>query len=851
MSRQRFWLSICVATLALLSLLVCYAGYRMQQLLEEQHIELDWQHLSLSWRGLQLQGVSLVQRRGGELQMQAGQVRLYWLASEAPRYRLTAQDVRLSWQPAQAEPESQSANDPAGVLQSLTQALPWLPRRIEVHDAQAQLPCHSGRCTLQGNLELQLLDDALQLRAVLLRDTHQAQLQAQLQGLGSTPDSPRQAQLNLLLDDQPQITLHSDLQPQAAALQWSGNLEIAALPDTAWLVDWLSEWTQLDTAALPDTPRQAGVNAQWQLQAPQETQAFSALLAAPGWLRVDAQLPQPWPLPGVGLVSGELALDLRNAMGQWQARRLDGQLQLDAQDAPWLASLPSGLRPQRLQVHFAPLDDATDEELALRLKVSGQGPLELQADAELGLRQSPAWAVEVRQLQLQARSKRLDLTGSRLDDLRLNLALKGSVTAQQWQLGLTGKSRLDVQRLRSAELDLQQAQATLAGIELGGPPSAPTLSGPLGIRIQRLQHPQLQTQGWQWQGRIDANSARQSLDGALLADSGLSAALRLNNTTDALKLNATLDELFLRAGNPLAQTLAAWPPLLSLDNGRVQAEAQLQLPSGKPLQLSAGVIGKGLAGIHDRTTLSGIDAELRLQLAGDRLRLDLPQLSARQLDPGIELGPLQLQASYQASLQQPLAGDLTHQRAELGVLGGSLSLAPATWALAQPSQLLPLRLSGLDLQELFRVYPAEGLSGNGLIDGTLPLRLGEAISIEQGLIEARPPGGRLRFQSPRIRAMGQANPGMKLVTDALEDFHYDLLSSSVDYDQSGTLRLGMRLHGQNPAIEKGRPIHFNINLEEDVPALLASLQLTDKVSGIIQQRIQQWMRQRVPQESKE
>lgn len=273
--------------------------------------------------------------------------------------------------------------------------------------------------------------------------------------------------------------------------------------------------------------------------------------------------------------------------------------------------------------------------------------------------------------------------------------------------------------------------------------------------------------------------------------------------------------------------------------------------SGKPLQLKASLTGKGLAGIYDRTTLSGLDAELRLQLNGDRLRLDLPQLSAKQLDPGIELGPLRLQASYQASLQRPLAGSLTHQRAELGILGGSLSLAPATWALEQPSHLLPLRLSDLDLQELFRVYPAEGLAGSGLIDGTLPLRLAGAISIEQGLIEARPPGGQLRFHSPRIRAMGQANPGMKLVTDALEDFHYDLLSSSVDYDQSGTLRLGMRLHGQNPAIEKGRPIHFNINLEEDIPALLASLQLTDKVSGIIQQRIQQWMRQRVPQEPKE
>ncbi|CDM39726.1 intermembrane phospholipid transport protein YdbH family protein [Ectopseudomonas oleovorans] len=851
MSRRRFWLSTCVAILALLSLLACYVGYRVQQLFEEQRIVLDWQRLSLSWRGLQFQDASLVQRSDGELLVQSGQLQLYWLASEVPRYRLVAQDLRLSWQPAQGESESPSDSDLTGLLETLSNALPWLPRHIELRNAQAQLPCASGRCTLQGDVDLRLLDDTLQLHTLLLRAAHKAKLQAQLQGLGSELNSPRQLQLNLHLDDQPQIALHSNLQAQAGALQWSGELEVTALQDMAWLAEWLSEWTLLEADALQATPRQAGMNAQWQLQVPQIPPTFSELLATSGWLRVDAQLPQPWPLPGVGLVSGELALDLSNTLGRWQARRLNAQLQLATQNAPWLASLPSGLRPQQLQLHLAPLDGAANEALALLLNVSGHGPLELQADAELALHQSSDWALDVRHLQLEARSKRMDLADSRLDDLHLSLGLKGNVTQQQVQLSLADSSRLDVQRLRGAELDLQQAQATLAGITLSGPPSTPTLSGPLGLRIQRLHHPQLQAQGWQWQGRINADNGSQALDGALLADSGLSMALRLDNTTSALNLNATLDELFLRAGNPLAQTLADWPPLMTLENGRIQGNASLNLPSGKPLQLKASLTGKGLAGIYDRTTLSGLDAELRLQLNGDRLRLDLPQLSAKQLDPGIELGPLRLQASYQASLQRPLAGSLTHQRAELGILGGSLSLAPATWALEQPSHLLPLRLSDLDLQELFRVYPAEGLAGSGLIDGTLPLRLAGAISIEQGLIEARPPGGQLRFHSPRIRAMGQANPGMKLVTDALEDFHYDLLSSSVDYDQSGTLRLGMRLHGQNPAIEKGRPIHFNINLEEDIPALLASLQLTDKVSGIIQQRIQQWMRQRVPQEPKE
>lgn len=851
MSRRRLWLSICMAIAVLLSLLACYAIYRVQQLLDEQHVELDWQGFSLSWRGLQLHEVSLVQRDQGELHAHAKQLHLQWLASDAPRYRLAVQGLRVDWLPADSEAQSPTDSGLDATFQAISNALPWLPRQIELRDIHAQLPCLNGRCALDGELDLQRLDDTLHLRARLLRENHSAVLQAHLQGLDGALDSARQLQMTLHLDEQQQMELHSDLAAQGDALQWNGNLLLAPLQEIAWVAAWLSEWTSLDTANLPATPQQAGIIAQWQLQLPQSTRQLGELLTAPGWLRVDAQLPQPWPLPGIGLLSGELQLDLRNATGAWQARKLHGNLSLDTRDAPWLMALPGGLRTSRLHVQLQPLESNPDTPLALQLKLVAEGVLQGQANAELGLQQSRDWALEVRQLQLDARAKRVDLGSNRADGLQLNLDLSGRVTAQQLQLALAGNSRLEIQRLRGTDLDLQQARLTLAGLGVAGAPHAPTLSGPLALRVQNLQHAQLQAQGWQWQGRMEADSARQKLDGALLADSGLSMALGLNNTADGLALNATLDELFLRAGNPLAQTLASWPPLLTLENGRIQGNASLNLPSGKPLQLRAKLSGKGLAGIYDRSTLSGVDGELQLQLAGDRLKLELPSLSAKQIDPGIALGPLQLQASYQASLQHPMAGKLSHQRAELGVLGGSLRLEPATWALDQSSQLLPLKLSGLDLQELFRVYPAEGLAGNGLIDGTLPLRLGGAVSIEQGLIEARPPGGQLRFRSPRIRAMGQANPGMKLVTDALEDFHYDLLSSSLDYDQSGTLRLGMRLHGQNPAIEQGRPIHFNINLEEDIPTLLASLQLTDKVSDIIQRRIQQRMRQRVPQETKE
>lgn len=351
---------------------------------------------------------------------------------------------------------------------------------------------------------------------------------------------------------------------------------------------------------------------------------------------------------------------------------------------------------------------------------------------------------------------------------------------------------------------------------------------------------------------MQATLDEQSATGSLAADSGLQLGLQLQrDAASGMRLDARLDELFLRAGNPLPATLRHWPPLLSLDQGRLHGQAHLALPVGQPLHLNAELSGKGLAGIYDRSSLSGVDGTLRLALDGDRLNLQLAELQAAEIDPGIVLGPLKLQGAYQARLNKPGVGQVHLQQAQLGVLDGQLSLDATRWDLAQPEQVLPLQLRGLNLETLFRVYPTEGLAGSGLIDGTLPVHLGTGLSIEGGQIQARPPGGRLRFDSPRIRAMGQTNPGMKLVTDALQDFHYDLLSSSLDYDSSGTLRLGIRLHGQNPAIEQGRPIHFNINLEEDIPALLASLQLTGKVNDIIQRRIQQRMRQRVPQAPKE
>ena len=227
-----------------------------------------------------------------------------------------------------------------------------------------------------------------------------------------------------------------------------------------------------------------------------------------------------------------------------------------------------------------------------------------------------------------------------------------------------------------------------------------------------------------------------------------------------------------------------------------------------------------------------------------QLRVDLPKLVVGELDPGVPLRQLSVQqASYNGHLERLEQGTLSWNSLEGQVLGGRFSLPSSRLSLAGESRL-QVQLEAVQLQEALTLYPADGLQGYAVIDGTIPLLVTpQGVFVEAGRLQAREPG-QLRFQSEQIRALGKANPGMQLVADALDDFHFKVLNSGLDYEPSGKLLFNIRLEGENPAVEKGRPIHLDLSLEEDLPALLASIQLGNHVSETIQERIRKRLQNR-------
>ena len=115
----------------------------------------------------------------------------------------------------------------------------------------------------------------------------------------------------------------------------------------------------------------------------------------------------------------------------------------------------------------------------------------------------------------------------------------------------------------------------------------------------------------------------------------------------------------------------------------------------------------------------------------------------------------------------------------------------------------------------------------------------KGVLVQDGIVEARPPGGVIRYRPPPAagQTVASTNPHMEMVLQALSDFHYNVLAMSVQYQEDGNLLLNTRLEGNNPGWQKGRPVHFNLNVQENIPALLKSLEAVKQAEESVRREL--------------
>lgn len=279
----------------------------------------------------------------------------------------------------------------------------------------------------------------------------------------------------------------------------------------------------------------------------------------------------------------------------------------------------------------------------------------------------------------------------------------------------------------------------------------------------------------------------------------------------------------------LAGFWPGWQEHYDLDAGTLHVKAHFVAGAAGHLS-GGGTIGLARVAAHvGPAALRGLSGTLDIVLDEDEPRLAPSELRASLVDFGVPMRDVELALSGDASV-------LTVRAAELRLLGGGAVAAPFTYRLADGVGQTEVALADLDLGMLLALE-GEHITGTGRLDGTLPIAFaGGGVRVVGGRLAARSPGGEIRLQPSIARAITQ--PGLDVALSALTDFRYTLLEAIVDYSEQGDLALGVRLQGRNPDVEGGRPIHFNLNVSENIPVLLRSLRLKDEFAERIERKVQ-------------
>jgi hypothetical protein len=169
------------------------------------------------------------------------------------------------------------------------------------------------------------------------------------------------------------------------------------------------------------------------------------------------------------------------------------------------------------------------------------------------------------------------------------------------------------------------------------------------------------------------------------------------------------------------------------------------------------------------------------------------------------------------------------------VLGGRFSIDPFTYSADAERNNLQVRIEHIQPQFMVDLAEFEQLKITGTMSGMLPVTLlGTAVRIDNGRMSNDPPGGVIRYKGAATAA--GANAQLSVVTGALSNFVYDSLTADVDYTENGDLKLGMRLKGINPDRDPTQPIILNLNVDNNIPQMLRSLQAVRSIEDILERR---------------
>lgn len=204
---------------------------------------------------------------------------------------------------------------------------------------------------------------------------------------------------------------------------------------------------------------------------------------------------------------------------------------------------------------------------------------------------------------------------------------------------------------------------------------------------------------------------------------------------------------------------------------------------------------------------------------------------------GIDLDALQLEGG-EVRFDMPGDETLRIERALFPWFGGALGVIDAVASLAGGEATAPLRADNINLEKVLEYIDADGLSGEGLLSGVLPLVVeGGRARIENGVLQSQGPGA-IRYRGETAAQAAEAGDQSQIAFDLLRDLQYDDLKVVINGPLDGRLNFNLTFVGSGEVGVNQQqvrvPVIYKISLDAALLELLNQAVLTQDVELLIE-----------------
>lgn len=275
---------------------------------------------------------------------------------------------------------------------------------------------------------------------------------------------------------------------------------------------------------------------------------------------------------------------------------------------------------------------------------------------------------------------------------------------------------------------------------------------------------------------------------------------------------------------------------LSLSDGLINAKGSIHWNKNKLQDIQASFKLRDGAGNYGKTLFNGLVIQQDLQLFPNIKTRSSGYISASQIFNGITLGNFSLHNQLLEKTDS-IFPTLLIESIQTELFGGIVNGKQIRIDPDNPAIDTKIHFNRIDLQEIVKLSKVKGLSVTGILDGTVQLTVkNNEISVPNGEIHSRAPGGTIHYFPPGGSAHYSTLPAYAL--KALEEFNYSILTATPTYSADGTLIIAIHTEGHSPPLETERPVHLNLNTQQNILSLLESLRYSNKLTDKLEQRLQ-------------